>query len=163
MTACNRRRTSDVFTPRAPSSTAAGSGGRKVRIWASTCWPRSGASDGWASTRPQALSCRRRHAEAILLCDVSDPRLLRYGAHRQFGGVEPGLQTQGDQGFVIERLKGRVSLQQAPSTASIAGSSTGRARCDRRQFGDRLGDEPSHRPADRWPRIRRSDYAEASS
>jgi hypothetical protein len=38
VTASNRRRTSDVFTPRAPSSTAAGSGGWSVRIWASTCW-----------------------------------------------------------------------------------------------------------------------------
>ena len=38
VTAFNRRRTSDVFTPRAPSSTAAGSGGWRVRIWASTCW-----------------------------------------------------------------------------------------------------------------------------
>ena len=38
VTASNRRRTSDMFTPRAPSSTAAGSGGCRLRIWASTCW-----------------------------------------------------------------------------------------------------------------------------
>src|ERR1700749_1969441 len=38
VTASNRRRTSDVFTPRAPSSTAAASGGWGVSIWASTCW-----------------------------------------------------------------------------------------------------------------------------
>ena len=38
VTASNRRRTSDVFTPTALSSAAAGSGGRRVRIWASTCW-----------------------------------------------------------------------------------------------------------------------------
>jgi hypothetical protein len=38
VTASNRRRTSDVFTPRAPSSTAAGSGGWSARIWASSCW-----------------------------------------------------------------------------------------------------------------------------
>ncbi len=38
VTASNLRRTSDVSTPRAPSSTAAGSGGWRARIWASTCW-----------------------------------------------------------------------------------------------------------------------------
>jgi hypothetical protein len=37
VTLSNRRRTSDVFTPRAPSSTAAGSGGWRVTICASTC------------------------------------------------------------------------------------------------------------------------------
>ena len=37
--ASNRLRTSDAFTPRAPSSTAAGSGGWRVRIWASTSGP----------------------------------------------------------------------------------------------------------------------------
>jgi hypothetical protein len=35
----NRRRTSEVFTPSAPSSTAAGSGGWSARIWASTSGP----------------------------------------------------------------------------------------------------------------------------
>jgi hypothetical protein len=38
VTASNLRRTSDVSTPRAPKSTAAGSGSWSVRIWASTCW-----------------------------------------------------------------------------------------------------------------------------
>src|SRR5580698_7889031 len=31
--------------------------------------------------------CRGRDAEAIFLRDVSDPRLLRYGAHGQWGSV----------------------------------------------------------------------------
>src|SRR5277367_7029876 len=35
----------------------------------------------------QHFLCRRRHAEAIFLRDVSKPRLLRYGAHRQWGSV----------------------------------------------------------------------------
>jgi hypothetical protein len=38
VTASNLRRTPDVSTPRAPKSTAAGSGGWRARIWASTCW-----------------------------------------------------------------------------------------------------------------------------
>ena len=57
--------------------------------------------------------CCRRHAEAISFRDVSDPRLLRHGAHRQRGSVRAGTQTQGGQGFAIERLKGLASLLQA--------------------------------------------------
>jgi hypothetical protein len=57
--------------------------------------------------------CRGRQAEAIFLRDVSNPRLLRDGAHRQWGSVGAGPQTQGAQGFVIERLKGLASLLQA--------------------------------------------------
>ena len=57
--------------------------------------------------------CRGRHAEAILFRDVSDPRLLRHGAHRQWGSVGAGSHAQGTQGFVIERLKGLASLLQA--------------------------------------------------
>ena len=114
VTVSNRRRTSDVFTPRAPSSTAAGSGGWRARIWASTCWAVS-----WSFRRLglaeflKYLLCRGRHAEAIFSHDVSDPRLLRHGAHRQWGCVGAGSHAQGTQGFLIERLKGPASLLQA--------------------------------------------------
>src|SRR6185437_12210968 len=57
--------------------------------------------------------CRGRHAEAIFFRDVSDRRLLRHGAHRQWGSVGAGPQAQGTQGFLIERLKGLASLLQA--------------------------------------------------
>src|SRR5580700_10644214 len=57
--------------------------------------------------------CRGRHAEAIFFHDVSDPRLLRHGAHRQWGRVRARPQAQGAQGFVIERLQGLASLLQA--------------------------------------------------
>src|ERR1700685_1541658 len=43
-----------------------------------------------------------RHAESIFLCDVSEPRLPRHGAHRQWGSVGGGAQAHGAQGFVIE-------------------------------------------------------------
>jgi hypothetical protein len=56
--------------------------------------------------------CRGRHAEAIFFRDVSDPRLLRHGAHRQRGSVGAGPQAQGTQGFVIERLKSLAGLLQ---------------------------------------------------
>ena len=46
--------------------------------------------------------CRGRHAEAIFFRDVSEPRLLRHGAHRQWGSVGAGPDAQGTQGFVIE-------------------------------------------------------------
>jgi hypothetical protein len=46
------------------------------------------------------------------LSDVSEPWLLRYGAHRQWGSVGAGLQAKGTQGFVIERRKGLASLWQ---------------------------------------------------
>ena len=59
------------------------------------------------------FSLPRRDAEAIFFRDVSDPRLLRHGAHRQFGSVGAGRQAQGTQGFVIERVKGLASLLQA--------------------------------------------------
>src|ERR1700722_20047044 len=59
------------------------------------------------------LLCRRRHAEAIFFRDVSEPRLLRHGAHRQRGSVGAGPQAQGAQGFVIEGLKGLAGLLQA--------------------------------------------------
>jgi hypothetical protein len=42
-----RCRTSDVFTPRAPSTTGAGSGGWTVRIWASTGQAVSWSFRGW--------------------------------------------------------------------------------------------------------------------
>ena len=114
VTASNRRRTSDVFTPRAPSSTAAGSGGWRVRIWASTCWAVTWSLPAVGLDRfLKHFLCRGRHAEAIFLRDVSDPRLLRHGAHRQWGSVGAGPQAQGAQGFVIERLKGLASLLQA--------------------------------------------------
>src|ERR1700722_11294860 len=65
---------------------------------------------------PLEHSLRRgSHAGAILLRDVSDPRLLRHSAHRQWGSVGAGPQTHGAQGFVIERLKALASLQQAPA------------------------------------------------
>src|ERR1700722_7448807 len=57
--------------------------------------------------------CRWRHAESIFLRDVSDPRLLRHGAHRQFGSVGARPEAEGAQGLVIERLKGLASLLQA--------------------------------------------------
>src|SRR5215467_8112305 len=57
--------------------------------------------------------CRGRHAEAIFLHDVSDRRLLRHGAHRQWGSVGAGLQAQSTQGFLVERVKGLASLLQA--------------------------------------------------
>ena len=57
--------------------------------------------------------CRGRHAEAIFLHDVSERRLLRHGAHRQWGSVGAGPQAQGAQGFLIERLKGLAGLLQA--------------------------------------------------
>jgi hypothetical protein len=47
------------------------------------------------------------------LGDVSDPRLLRHGAHRDWWSVGAGPQAHGGQGFVIERLKGPASLLQA--------------------------------------------------
>src|SRR5271170_829162 len=56
---------------------------------------------------------RGRHTEAILLRDVSDPRLLRHGAHRQRGSVGAGPQAQSAQSFLIERVKGLASLLQA--------------------------------------------------
>ena len=56
--------------------------------------------------------CRGRDAEAILLRDISDPRLLRHGAHRQWGSVGARPQAQGAQGFLIERLKSLASLLQ---------------------------------------------------
>src|SRR6516225_1567373 len=57
--------------------------------------------------------CRWRHAEPIFLHDVPDRRLLRHGAHRDWGSVGAGPQAQGAQGFLIERLKGLASLLQA--------------------------------------------------
>ena len=57
--------------------------------------------------------CCGRHAEAIFFRDVSDPRLLRHGAHRQRGSVGAGTQAQGAQGFAIERVEGLASLLQA--------------------------------------------------
>ncbi len=63
----------------------------------------------------QNFLCRGRQAEAILLRDVSNPRLLGYGAHRQWGSVGTGLQAQGTQGIVIERREGLAGLLQAHS------------------------------------------------
>jgi hypothetical protein len=57
--------------------------------------------------------CCGRDAEAIFLRDVSQPRLLRHGVHRQWGSVGVGPQAQGTQGFVIERLEGLAGLLQA--------------------------------------------------
>jgi hypothetical protein len=56
---------------------------------------------------------RGGHAEAIFSHDVSDRRLLRHGAHRQWGSVGAGPQAQGAQRFAIERLKGLASLLEA--------------------------------------------------
>ena len=56
--------------------------------------------------------CRARDAEAIFFHEVSDPRLLRHGAHRQFGSVGAGPQAQGTQGSAIERLLGLAGLLQ---------------------------------------------------
>jgi hypothetical protein len=61
------------------------------------------------------LLCRGRHPEAISLRDVSDPGLLRHGAHRQCGSVGARPHTQGTEGFLIERIKGLSSLLQANS------------------------------------------------
>jgi hypothetical protein len=57
--------------------------------------------------------CRGRHAEAIFFHDGSDRRLLRHGAHRQWGSIGAGPHAQGTQGFLIERLKSLTSLLQA--------------------------------------------------
>src|ERR1700681_1706364 len=57
--------------------------------------------------------CRGRHAGAIFFQDGSDRRLLRHGAHRQWGSVGAGSHAQGAQGFPIERLKGLAGLLQA--------------------------------------------------
>ena len=112
--ACNRCRTSDVSTPRAPSRTAAGSGGCRVRIWASTrgavtsVFRRLGLTAS-SSTFFAAGVMRRRS----LLIHVSDLRLLRDRAHRQWGSVGAGPQAEGAQGFMVERLEGLASFRQA--------------------------------------------------
>ena len=125
VTASNRRRTSDVFTPRTPSSTAAGSGGWRVRIWASTCsavtWSlRRLGFDASSSTFFAAGVMRRRSfcATSLILGFFGTARIGSGGAS------VPDPQAEGSQGFLIERLKDLASLLQADAYAtSIEGCS----------------------------------------
>jgi hypothetical protein len=50
----------------------------------------------------QHFLCCGRHAEAIFFSDVSDSRLLRDGAHRQWGSIAARPQAQGAESFAIE-------------------------------------------------------------
>ena len=102
----------------------------------------------------QYLLCRGRHAEAIVSHDVSDPRLLRHSVHRQAGvrrcrtacPRRPELPDRATQG------PGELAAGSRPIRLRSRDPPTSRARRDRCQFGDHLGDEPPHWPADKWSR-----------
>jgi hypothetical protein len=147
----SRRRTSDVFTPRAPSSTAAGSGGWRVRIWASTCWAVTWVFRRLGLTARSstffAAGVMRRRSFCMMSLSVGFFGTARIGrGERRCRAPGPGHPGPRDR---ATQRRGELAAGSRPARLRSRDAPARRAGGDRCQFGDHPGDEPRHWPASR--------------